>query len=197
VKKGLQFFLLGSLLLAFLPAGFAQQPSSPDSSALQTATQSTTDQSTKPTTKKVWTDDNIGQVRTPEDVYLDQKRAAEEAARQQKQQPAPPAQAAAAKPAGRGPIVLKIPDTVGETQQAIAQRQAMFDNFANLLNVTQKQLDGQTDPTVRATLAQKAGLLKGDVADTRADLDQLQKRLAELQAKQKAGDSASPDGSQQ
>ena len=198
MKKGIQFLSLGTLLLAFLPVGLAQQASAPDPSGPQTAARTTTAQPAHPSAKRVWTDDNIDQVRTPEDVYLDQKRAAEELARQKNAEPAPKAQANAAKPGARGPIVLKIPDTVDETQQAIAQRQAMFDNFSNLLNGTQKQLDGETNPTVRATLEQKASLLKGDVADTRSDLDKLQKHLAELETKKKkAGDSASPDSGQQ
>jgi hypothetical protein len=197
VKKGIQFLSLGTLLLAFLPVVMAQQALPPDSSAPETAAQTTTAQPAPAKARRVWTDDNIDQVRTPEDVYLDQKRAAEESARQKKRQPAPQAQANAGKPAGRGPLVLKIPDTVDETQKAIVQRQAMFENFDNLFNTTQKQLDGETNPTVRATLAQKASLLKGDVARTRADLDKLQKRLAELEAKKKAGDSGSPDSGQQ
>ena len=193
---GIQFLSLGALLLAFLPAGLAQQSATPDSSAPQAAAQTTTAQPAPAKTKRVWTDDNIGQVRTPEDVYLDQKRAAEELARQKKE-PAPEVQANATKPGARGPIVLKIPDTADETQKAIAQRQAMFDNFTNLLGATQKQLDGETNPTVRATLEQKAGLLQGDVADTRSDLDKLQKHLAELEAEKKAGGSGSPDSGQQ
>jgi hypothetical protein len=197
VKKGIQFLSLSTLLLAFLPTGLAQQALPPDSSAPETAAQTATAQPAPAKAKRVWTDDNIGQVRTPEDVYLDQKRAAEELAHQKKLQPAPKAQAKALKPGARGPIVLKIPPTADETQQAIAQRQAMFDNFTNLLSGTQKQLDGETNPTVRATLEQKARLLKGDVADTRSDLEKLQKHLAELEAKKKAGDSGSPDSGQQ
>jgi hypothetical protein len=197
VKKGIQFLSLGALLLAFLPAGLAQQSASPDSSTPQAAAQTTTAQPAPAKTKRVWTDDNIGQVRTPEDVYLDQKRAAEELARQKKQEPAPKTQANAPKPGARSPLVLKIPPTADETQQAIAQRQAMFDNFTNLLGSTQKQLDGQTNPTVRATLEQKAGLLKGDVERTRSDIEKLQKHLAELEAQKKAGGSGSPDSGQQ
>jgi polyhydroxyalkanoate synthesis regulator phasin len=197
VKKGIQFLSLGTLLLAFLPAGLAQESPAPDSSAPQAAAQTTTAQHAPPKAKRVWTDDNIGQVRTPEDAYIDQKGDAGELARQKKQQPAPAAQGNAPKPSRSGAPVPKVPDTVSEAEQEIAERQGLLDNFENLSNVTQKQIDETTDPIIRASLQRTAGLVTSAVADTRGDIEMLQKRLAELEAKKKAGHSASPDTSQQ
>jgi hypothetical protein len=127
----------------------------------------------KPKPKKVWTEDSIAQVRTPADNYQDSKGA----------QAAPDGTAGAASneagPKGLGapPIALHIPKTAEETQQAIDQRKGMAGNFHNLLSNAQERLQTETDPTVRATLTQKANLLLSDISSTNSEIKTLEKAL--------------------
>jgi len=132
----------------------------------------------KPKPKKVWTEDSIAEVRTPADNYQDSKAATQLSA------PADStgAAATAANPAGpKGlgapPIVLHIPKTAEETQQAIDQRKGMSENFHNLLSNAQERLQTETNPMVRATLTQKANLLISDINSTNSEIKTLEKTL--------------------
>ncbi|HET6928810.1 MAG TPA: hypothetical protein VFI45_00690 [Candidatus Acidoferrum sp.] len=152
-----------------------------DQASLQPASLRTKDEAApapKPKAKKVWTEDTIGQVRTPADNYQDSKAAAQA----NSQSGTSGDTAVAAKPAGpKGlgapPVVLRIPKTAEETQQAIDQRKGMAGNFHNLLSNAQERLQTETDPTVRATLMEKANLLISDINLTNSEIKALEKAL--------------------
>lgn len=154
---------------------FAQQ----QQASLQPATLRSKDEAApapKPKPKKVWTEDSITEVRTAADRYQDSK-AATQASAQPDSNGAAPANQAGPKGLGAPPIVLHIPKTPEETQQAIDQRKGMSENFNNLLSNAQERLQTETDPTVRATLTQKANLLLGDIQSTNSEIKTLEKAL--------------------
>ena len=163
----------------FFCASFAAPAIAQEQANLQPASLRTKEEATpapKPKPKKVWTEDSIAEVRTAADNYQDSKAAVQSNAQ------ATSSGAAAATPAGpKGlgapPVVLHIPKTAEETQQAIDQRKGMSENFHNLLSNAQERLQTETDPMVRATLTQKANLLLGDISSTNSEIKTLEKAL--------------------
>jgi hypothetical protein len=133
----------------------------------------------KPKPKKVWTEDSIAQVRTAADNYQDSKAAAQSNAQAASSGATAATTPSAPKGLGAPPVVLHIPKTAEETQQAIDQRKGMSENFNNLLSNAQERLQTETDPTVRATLTQKANLLLGDIQTTNSEIKALEKALAD------------------
>ena len=131
----------------------------------------------KPKPKKVWTEDSIAEVRTPADNYQDSKAAAQASAQAAAGNAAAPANSKGHKGPGAPPLVLHIPKTAEETQQAIDQRKGMFENFHNLLSNAQERLQTETDPTVRATLVEKSNLLMLDINTTNSEIKTLEKAL--------------------
>ncbi len=168
-------FASGILFCATLAAPvFAQ-----DQASLTPATLRTKDEAApapKPKPKKVWTEDSISEVRTATDRYQDSQAA------QVSEQTASANAAASSDPKGHKgpgapPIVLHIPKTAEETQQAIDQRKGMSENFNNLLSNAQERLQTETDPMVRATLVEKSNLLLGDIKSTNSEIKTLEKAL--------------------
>ena len=154
---------------------FAQEQAS-----LQPATLRSKDEAApaaKPKPKKVWTEDSIAEVRTPADNYQDSKAAAQASAQAASGTEAAAPKSKDHKGPGAPPLVLHIPKTAEETQQAIDQRKGMADNFHNLLSNAQERLQTETDPTVRATLAEKANLLLLDIRTTNSEIKTLEKAL--------------------
>lgn len=154
---------------------FAQEQAS-----LQPATLRTKDEAApapKPKPKKVWTEDTIPEVRTAADKYQDSQSA--QVNGQGVSNDAAGAATSHAGPKGLGapPVVLHVPKTAEETQQAIDQRKGMADNFHNLLSNAQERLQTETDPTVRATLTEKANLLLSDINLTNSEIKTLEKAL--------------------
>ena len=131
----------------------------------------------RPKPKKVWTEDSIGQVRTPADNYQDSKEATQASAQAASGNPAPAANAKDHKGPGAPPLVLHIPSSAEETQRAIDQRKGMYDNFHNLLSNAQDRLQTETDPMVRATLVEKSNLLSLDINTTNSEIKALEKAL--------------------
>lgn len=171
-KVGFASYLIFCAALA-APA-FSQQQAS-----LQPATLRSKDEAApapKPKPKKVWTEDSIPEVRTAADRYQDSKAAAQ-ASTQPDSNGAAPSNQAGTKGLGAPPIVLHIPKTAEETQQAIDQRKGMSDNFNNLLSNAQERLQTETNPMVRATLTEKANLLIGDIQSTNSEIKTLEKAL--------------------
>jgi hypothetical protein len=127
--------------------------------------------------KKVWTEDSIAEVRTPADNYQDSKAAAQTSTQATGGNAAAVANSKDHKGLGAPPLVLHIPNTPEETQQAIDQRKGMYDNFHNLLANAQDRLQTETDPTVRATLVEKSNLLILDINTTNSEIKTLEKAL--------------------
>jgi len=170
--------IAGSL---FFCASLAAPVFAQEQASLQPATLRSKDEAApapKPKPKKVWTEDSIPEVRTAADRYQDSKAAAQTGA----QVDSNGAAATAANPAnhkglGAPPIVLRVPKTAEETQHAIDQRKGMSENFNNLLSNAQERLQTETDPTVRATLTEKANLLLSDIKLTNSEIKTLEKAL--------------------
>lgn len=166
--------LAGILILAgaaTAPA-FAQQLPAPQSVALRTTSGEAP--APKPKPKKVWTEDSIPEVRTAADHYQDQKAATNSEASKPADGDATSAQH---KGLGGPPLVLQIPKTPEETQQAIDKRKELGDDFRRLLSNARERLETETDPMVRATLEQKMGLLNLDIKSTDSEIRTLQKAL--------------------
>ena len=148
---------------------------------LQTATLRSKDEAApapKPKPKKVWTEDSIPEVRTAADRYQDSRSAAAANSQPDSTDVAGgPKSQVGPKGLGAPPIVLHVPKTAEETQQAIDQRKGMSENFNNLLSNAQERLETETDPTVRATLTEKANLLLGDIKSTNSEIKTLEKAL--------------------
>ncbi|HET7105245.1 MAG TPA: hypothetical protein VFI38_00430 [Candidatus Acidoferrum sp.] len=164
-----------ALWAAIAAPAFAQEQAS-----LQPATLRTKDEAApapKPKPKKVWTEDSISEVRTAADRYQDSKSAQANGQGSTSDDASAATSQAGAKGLGAAPIVLQIPKTAEETQQAIDQRKGMSENFNNLLSNAQERLKTETDPMVRATLTQKANLLIGDIQSTNSDIKTLEKAL--------------------
>jgi hypothetical protein len=147
---------------------------------LQTATLRSKDETApapKPKPKKVWTEDSIPEVRTAADRYQDSKAATQTNTQPDSNDISGAPASKAPKGLGAPPIVLHIPKTAEETQQAIDQRKGMSENFNNLLSNAQERLQTETDPTIRATLTEKANLLLSDIKSTNAEIKTLEKAL--------------------
>ena len=153
----------------------AQQPTNLQPAMLRTKDEAAP--ASKPKPKKVWTEDSIPEVRTAADKYQDSQAA--QANGQGGSNEAAGAATSQTGPKGLGapPIVLHVPKTAEETQQAIDQRKGMADNFHNLLSNAQERLETETDPMVRATLTEKANLLLSDIKVTNSEIKTLEKAL--------------------
>ena len=150
---------------------------SPENSQPPDAAKSQPENKAKTKPKKVWTEDTIGEVRTPADKYADAKEAGEKTSGNNITTEEP---VKSRKPAiGGPPLVLKIPPTAAETQEAIDKRRALSENFQRLLANAQERLETENDPQVRATLEEKATLLKFDIGSTSSDIKTLEKALKE------------------
>jgi hypothetical protein len=168
----------------FFCASLAGLALAQEQASLQTASIRTKDEAApapKPKPKKVWTEDSIAEVRTATDNYQDSKAAAQQSSQAASSNDGASGPAKSYKGPGAPPLVLKIPKTAGETQQAIDQRKGMADNFHNLLSNAQERLQTETDPRVRATLAEKANLLLLDINTTNSEIKTLEKALADYQ----------------
>jgi hypothetical protein len=154
-----------------------QQPPAPQSVSLRQHSGDVP--APKTALKKVWTDDSISDVRSPADKYLDDKAAAAKAAANKP--PGPPAKPSQQKLEGAPPLVLQIPKTPEETQQAIDQRKDLRDDFHRLLSDAQERLQTEPDPLVRKTLQQKIGLLNLDIDTTSSEIQTLQNALVDYQ----------------
>lgn len=177
--------LLAAVLLGTLGGAAAGQEASPSAQAPgATATGQPAAQKSK--AKKVWTNDSIAEVRQPGDAYPKEKESAENRAKTAGG--VPPSVQPDAQPPQPGvapPVTLKIPKTAEEAKAEIAQAQGMLDNFQNLFDAAKERISTETDPMVRATLEQKMQLLQGDVDSTAADIKTLEKKLEELNGKQR------------
>jgi hypothetical protein len=164
----------------FIYASLAAPAIAQEQASLQPASVRTKDEAAPtptPKPKKVWTEDSIAGVRTPADNYLDSKAAAQASAQTASTDPATASSPKDHKGPGAPPLVLHIPKTAEETQQAIDQRNGMADNFHNLLSNAQDRLQTETDPRVRATLTEKANLLLLDINTTNSEIKTLEKAL--------------------
>ncbi len=145
----------------------------------------------KPATKtrKVWTNEEVGSLRTPADDYLEVKQAQEEAAAKQAATPAP---RAAAKPANAAhPPLLSNPKAVEDADRMIAWEQRDIDAQTEDLARLRKQLEeapASDKERLQKLIEQHTRIL----AETRKEQEGLKAQRAELQKKPAAAKSANP-----
>ena len=141
MKAAKNAWLGAAVVLMLCPAAvFAQQSSQSSPAQAKPQPAANTDQKAKPAaakSAKVWTDDDISSLRTPEDIYLDQQaRAAQDAAAANPSQPAP-----AAKKQIGAPPVLSNPKTVDDADKMIAWEQRDVDSQQQYVDKLKQELD--------------------------------------------------------
>jgi hypothetical protein len=160
----------------------AQQPASLEPAALRTIEEAAPASKAKP--KKVWTEETIAEVRTPTDIYLDSKAAAQALLEARSKA----IEEADAKGMGTLPVVLTMPCSDTEAQAAIEERKSAAENLHKLVANAQERLQSETDATVRETLTEKAKLLDLEISSTNAEIKALEKALND----RKDGKTAAP-----
>lgn len=137
--------------------------------------------------KKVWTEDDLGTVRTSADRYADQKTALEEA--DAAAAAAAKAKQAAATPAAKSnlpegvklaPKALSDPKSTDEAEKMIAWQNRDVDAQSEYLNKIQDQLSSASGPERDHLLAEKARM-EGVLAQTKQELKTLKTQKTELE----------------
>lgn len=184
------------LFRAILAAGFslsaacsmaAQQTPQPTQAALRP--KPPTAKSAPKKAHKVWSNDNIATLRTPEDEHLDATQAPSPA------QPTVPAASTApnspAKPAAQPSTSIKLPETVEKTEQAIRENTQDIRDAEDRL----RQLESELTVTPEPQKTQKQAEIKRSeklIEDAEADLKILQNHLQKLRATQSGNHTPSP-----
>ena len=161
-----------TMVLGFSLAGYAQ-------SQQQAADKTSANKKQKPTPKpthKVWTEDNIGNIRTQSDVVIDaQARQTQDAAAAQEAQEAAEKQQAAADsskpPVKRAP--LSQAKSVEDANAKIAWDQRDIQGQEETIASLQQRLDSAT-PQEKAHLQQLIEQHKQYLADTRKEMQGLE-----------------------
>lgn len=182
MKKRLLFSTVILIGLALAGGAWGQAPSQADS------------QSPAKTKKapKVWTDDNIGSVRTPADDYMVEQQNEKDAQQQAAAKQAADQKAAAA--AATAPAWPQ-PKTVQEADQMLAQKQHFLSSEQGMVQELQKQLN---DPTVngfqRTRLEWRLKSHTVTMQDAKTNVQQLESEKEALEKKAAADkNSASSD----
>jgi hypothetical protein len=132
--------------------------------------------------KKLWTNENIGEIRTSADVYQDRKLEADNA---QKQQTAQPTTSPGQNDAGASAAGLTIPKTEEEIEAAINLRKDWLADSRTILENTRQRLAATIDPVLRETLEEKAKLVEQDIATSTNEIQALEKARSKLRAEKK------------
>jgi hypothetical protein len=151
-----------------------------------------TKQPAKPPAKKshkVWSNDDMATLRTPEDKYLEAKETTPApqptAVPTASAKPAPPTKAPA--PASTS---IKLPDTIEQTEQVIGENTQYIVDSNNRLRQLKAEL-GATPETQRALKQAEIERCAKLIEETEAGLKILQDHLQKLRAKQPVGNSTS------
>lgn len=137
---------------------------------------------------KVWSNDNIAALRTPEDKYLEAEEASPAA--QPTVPAAPTAPSSPAKPAAQ-PSTVKLPETIEKTEQAIRENSQDIRDAQDRL----RQLESELTVTPEPQKTQKQAEIKRNeklIEDAEADLKILQDHLQKLRATQPRNRTPSP-----
>jgi hypothetical protein len=179
------FLKLGCVAILFASTGaFSVAEIGHDAKSSQANAQ---DSSTTPKKHKVWTDDEVTTLRTPEDNYVEQKRAAEAAAaaasaQQAKSKPKPDKQVGAA-PA------LSNPKSTDDADRMIAWENRDVEAQQELIDKVRTQLEQATGDD-RDRLEKYLTKLMDTLAQTKREHDALVAQKKDLQ--KKAGSGAKP-----
>jgi hypothetical protein len=186
-----------TLAILVIAAGFAAAPGL--ASAQETAPSPQSAASEKPESKsgpqkvrKVWTNDDIGSVRSPADIYTEEKQtqasrtspAAKPASSNDKPAPAPPQPG--------GPPALTNPKTADQADSMIAWENRDIEAQQGTIARMQKELD-EAPPERREALQKSLQQHMQVLAETRKELEALQAKKEELQNPPSTGSSAPAD----
>ncbi|MFY9585483.1 MAG: hypothetical protein WAR21_13435 [Candidatus Acidiferrales bacterium] len=140
--------------------------------------------------RKVWTNEDVGSLATPADLYLEKQQAQEEAAAKQAAASQPPADAKSAKLASHPPL-LSNPKSAADADKMIDWEQRDIDAQQEYLGRLQKQLEeAPADDKERLQkLVQERIQI---IADTRKEQDGLKAQRKALEKKPAAGNTATP-----
>lgn len=134
----------------------------------QSGSQSSSQQA-KPVKKpKVWTNDNIGAVRTPADKYDDQQEA-----NTAQETPAKPPNGQPVSPSGDAASPKDAPKTVQESDQLIAQKQSEITSQQGYLEEIEKEATNGSDADKER--------LQGRIESRTLYLDRMRSDLSDLQ----------------
>lgn len=147
---------------------------------------------------KVWSNDNIATLRTPEDKYVEAKVASPVAPAAQPPTPAvtstpsvPTASAAPVKSAALPSTSIKLPDTIEKTQQVIRENTQDIHDAEDRLRQLKSELTATPEPQKTQKQAEIERTAKL-IADAEADLKTLQDHLQKLRATESAKRTSSP-----
>lgn len=137
---------------------------------------------------KVWSNDNIAALRTPEDKYLEAEQASP--ASQPAAPAASPARSSPAKPSAQ-PSTIKLPETIEKTEQAIRENTQDIHDAEDRL----RQLESELTATPEPQKTQKQAEIKRNeklIEDAEADVKILQDHVQKLRAPQSGNRTPSP-----
>ena len=168
MRRTMQVLLAASVLC--LASAAAAQQTPPPSQA----------EPAKPKAKKVWTNEDMGSVRKPEDEYADQKAAEADKAKQELAKAAAD-QKGPAKPAEKKPKDY-LPKTAEEAQQRLAAKQYEIGQQYDAVDLVKKEQEQATSPEARAGFQKRIDILSATLEESIAELHAIDARLQELKA---------------
>lgn len=131
--------------------------------------------------KRVWTNDDVKELRTPADEYLRQREAAAQAAAQ----PKPEGAAAPEQPAGEegdGINDYVPPKTVEEAEVRVADKRNEIRHTIEAIRLVREEYFAETDDQKRGTLRAKIERMARDQAAAEKELERLEASLVELRS---------------
>ena len=146
----------------------------------------------KPKAKRVWTEDEVKDLRRPVDEYVEQKAVAEEAAARaaadkaaaEAAAKANPGSAAAATAAKEPEPPDNLPKTLEEAEERVLTKEADVRLKEERLNALREQLAGSTSQTDKDNLQKRVEEEAVVVSDAMVELDVLKNRRDELKKKE-------------
>ncbi len=182
MKNFCGIFLAGTAALLMLAPALRAQQSAP---APQPA-------KPKPPAKRVWTEDNLGQLRKPWDDYADQKGRADQGAPAQ----AKPEEKAAApqpqRPVTRDPYI--VPTSADEAEERIANKRMEIAYQLEAMDPLRQDLKSETNPAVRQIQLKRLESMSADLQESETQLKLLQADLEQLKSKSSAPAAQPPAG---
>jgi hypothetical protein len=162
----------------------SQQQATPPQQNSQPQSDSRSTQQSETKQKKVWTNDDLIALRTPADIYLLEKEAAEAAAAEEAAK-----KEADAKQIKEGGLTLELPSTAEETQRLINTRQDQIKDMEDGIDRLNKDLP-EALPDKKPETEKQIELLNGYLQKAQLELKALQDHLQDL-AKTKPSEPAS------
>ncbi len=142
-------------------------------------------EASKPKGKKVWTNEDIRELRTPADDYVGQKQATEQAAEQaaaaQPNAATKPAPAKKEQIAARDPFIP--PKTVEEAETRLAQKREEIRGQQELIGQTREKYFEETNEAIRLDLKKALARLTADLREAEVHLRLLESSLERLRSK--------------